>query len=249
MPAIVDRSPVVVAVGTSGDAPVLARRLRERIEALLPQRLGALAKLAGKLRRDECKARSTVRRGAAVLGAHLRRRRRCAMCSRAVKRCGGRAATLERVVDSSAHIARDAPSDVGEVCLIGAGPGDPDLLTLRALQLLQKADVILYDRLVSAEVLDRARRDAERIFVGKEAGGARVTQDEINALLVQLAQAGKRVRGSRAAILSSSAAAARSSKRSRRPASAAKSCRASPLRWAAPRPPAFRSRIAASRSA
>src|SRR5262249_4788134 len=83
--------------------------------------------------------------------------------------------------------------DAGEVVLVGAGPGDPGLLTLRALRALQNADVILYDRLVSAEVLDLARRDAERIYVGKAGGGAQVSQDETNALLVQLAQEGKRV--------------------------------------------------------
>jgi uroporphyrin-III C-methyltransferase/precorrin-2 dehydrogenase/sirohydrochlorin ferrochelatase len=192
VPAIVDRSPVVVAVGSSGDAPVLTRRLRERLESFLPQRLGALAKLAGKLR-PTIKAR---------IGSPARRRRfwenffdsALAADVLAGREDAADPATFERVLDASAHIAR-TPENIGEVALVGAGPGDPGLLTLRALRALQNADVILYDRLVSADVLDLARRDAERIYVGKAAGEAQAqtSQDEINALLVQLAHQGKRV--------------------------------------------------------
>jgi uroporphyrin-III C-methyltransferase / precorrin-2 dehydrogenase / sirohydrochlorin ferrochelatase len=190
VPAIVDRSPVVVAVGSSGDAPVLTRRLRERLETFLPQRLGALAKLAGKLR-PTIKARieSPARRRKfwenffdGTLAADVLAGREDAMD----------AALPGRIADSFAHIAGAQP-DAGEVVLVGAGPGDPGLLTLRALRALQNADVILYDRLVSAGILDLARRDAERIDVGKTAGDAQVSQDEINTLLVQLAQQGKRV--------------------------------------------------------
>ena len=190
VPAIVDRSPVVVAVGSSGDAPVLTRRLRERLESFLPQTLGALAKLAGKLR-PTIKAR---------IENPARRRRfwenffdsTLAADVLAGREDAADPALPGRVADSFAQIARTS-HDAGEVVLVGAGPGDPGLLTLRALRALQNADVILYDRLVSAEVLDLARRDAERIYVGKTAGGAQVSQEEINAQLVQLAQQGKRV--------------------------------------------------------
>jgi uroporphyrin-III C-methyltransferase/precorrin-2 dehydrogenase/sirohydrochlorin ferrochelatase len=182
VPAIVDRSPVVVAVGSSGDAPVLTRRLRERLESFLPQRLGALARLAGKLR-PTIKAR---------IESPARRRKFWedffdGMVAADV--LAGRSIDAAEI----ATTLRTGGADSGEVMLVGAGPGDPGLLTLRALRALQNADVILYDRLVSAEVLDLARRDAERINVGKTAGGAQVSQEEINTLLVQLAQQGKRV--------------------------------------------------------
>jgi len=182
VPAIVDRSPVVVAVGSSGDAPVLTRRLRERLESFLPQRLGALAQLAGKLR-PTIKAR---------IESPARRRKFWENFFDGTVAADVLAGRSVDVTDIASTL-RTGEQDVGEVVLVGAGPGDPGLLTLRALRALQNADVILYDRLVSAEVLDLARRDAERINVGKTAGSAQISQDEINALLVQLAQQGKRV--------------------------------------------------------
>lgn len=190
VPAIVDRSPVIVAVGSSGDAPVLTRRLREKLESLLPQGLGALARLAGKLR-PIIKAR--VEKPAArrrfwenffdgpIAGDVLAGRVDAA-----------KELTQLNINDMLRSVnATNAPQ--GEVVLVGAGPGDPGLLTLRALRALQNADIVLYDRLVSEEVLDLARRDAELVYVGKAAGKAHVAQDEINALLIKLARAGKRV--------------------------------------------------------
>lgn len=189
VPAIVDRSPVVVAVASSGDAPVLTRRLREKLESLLPQRLGVLAQLAGRLR-PLIKAR--VEQPAA-------RRRFWENFFDGPIAADVLAGRNEADSESDPRIgellqrASETGVPRGEVVLVGAGPGDPGLLTLRALRALQNADVVLYDRLVSADVLDLARRDAERIYVGKTAGNAHVSQDEINALLVKLAQQGKRV--------------------------------------------------------
>lgn len=190
MPAIVDRSPVVVAVGSSGDAPVLTRRLREKLESFLPQRLGDLARLAGKLR-PSVKAR--------LEHASTRRRfwENFFDGSIAADVLSGREdaagqGILDRIGNSLTRFARQSKF-AGEVTLVGAGPGDPGLLTLRALRAMQNADVILYDRLVSAEVLDLARRDAERIYVGKAPGSHHVSQEETNALLVKLAKEGKRV--------------------------------------------------------
>ncbi len=189
-PAIIERDPVLVAVSSSARAPVLARYVRAQIEALLPARLGTLAGFLGA-------QRERVQR---TLGAYARR----AFWERLVSGpvaghvLAGDEPAAERALSRELLAARlsagrgTAGDAVGEVYLIGAGPGDADLLTLRALQLLQQADVILYDRLVSPQVLERARRDAERIFVGRESG-ERDRQQRINALLVSLARAGKRI--------------------------------------------------------
>lgn len=190
VPAIVDRSPIVAAVASSGDAPVLTRRLRERLESILPQRLGPLARLAGSLR-------ATVK---ARLRSPAARRRfwenfidgpigRDVLTGRT----DAELSTHGPAVDAAIARVSQPAAISGEVSLVGAGPGDPELLTLKALRALQNADVVLYDRLVSPEVLDLARRDAERIYVGKAAGVAHVSQERINELLVELAQAGKRV--------------------------------------------------------
>ena len=189
-PAIIDRSPVLVAVSSSGHAPVLARRVREQIEALLPARLGALARFMGARRQAVQQA----------LGAFARRSfwERIVTGPVAQRLLGADEAGAERAFARELRASQltsagaGAGAALGEVYLIGAGPGDPDLLTLRALQLLQQADVILYDRLVSPEVLERARRDAQRIFVGKESG-ERGQQERIHELLVRLAGEGRRV--------------------------------------------------------
>lgn len=186
VPSIVDRSPVVVAISSAGAAPVLARRLREKIEAMLPQGLGAVARLADGLRRKVA---------ARLPDASARRRFWEALFDGPLGRdaAGRNAATLRLEVERALARAARSGRREGEVALVGAGPGDPDLLTLRALRALQDADVIVYDRLVPAAILDLARRDAERIYVGKAAGAHHLPQNEINALLVRLAQEGKRV--------------------------------------------------------
>lgn len=192
-PAIIDRSPVIVAVGSAGQAPVLARWVREQIEAVLPASLGALARFMGERRKSVQRA----------LGAAARR----AFWERIVRGKAGarllagdeagarRAFDAELLVSQLTTSAATGGSALGEVYLIGAGPGDPDLLTLRALQLLQQADVVLYDRLVPAAVLDRARREARRIFVGKVHGAAQghTPQEDIHELMIGFARQGLKV--------------------------------------------------------
>lgn len=189
-PAIVDRSPLVVAVSSAGGAPVLARRVRAQIEALLPTRLGAFARFMRERREQVQRAL-----GAPARRAFWERIVNGATASRVL--AGDEAAAAEifarELLNTQLSASRGSGCGApGEVYLIGAGPGDPDLLTLRALQLLQQADVILYDRLVPDALLERARRDAQRIFVGKEPG-EHTHQARINELLVELARAGKRV--------------------------------------------------------
>jgi uroporphyrin-III C-methyltransferase / precorrin-2 dehydrogenase / sirohydrochlorin ferrochelatase len=195
-PAIIDRSPVVVAVGSSGNSPVLARRVRQQIEALLPARLGALARFVGDRRKDVQKALSPEQRRPfweRIIGGIVGTRVLAGDETDASAKFLNELAASNK--DGELPESDAAPEGrIGEVYLIGAGPGDPDLLTLRAVQLLQQADVILYDRLVSDAVLDRARRDAQRVFVGKETGGDHhATQDRIHELLVKYAKRGLRV--------------------------------------------------------
>ena len=187
MPAIVDRSPLVVAIGSSGQSPTLARRVRAQLEALLPERLGELVRLAGG-------ARERVQRALPDIDQRRRFWDHLFAGSIASKVYAGGMREAEALLDCELRAAADGTQRPrGEVYLIGAGPGDPDLLTLRALQLLQQSDVVLYDRLVSDAVLERVRRDAERIFVGKESGRHRVTQQRIHALLLEYAGKGLRV--------------------------------------------------------
>jgi uroporphyrin-III C-methyltransferase/precorrin-2 dehydrogenase/sirohydrochlorin ferrochelatase len=186
MPAIVDRSPVIVAVSTCAHSPTLARRLRAQLDALLPERLGELARFAGR-------TRERVR--AALPDAQLRRRfwDRLFAGRVASQVLAGQAPAAEALLEQELTAAASGAGAGGEVYLIGAGPGDPDLLTLRAQQLLQQADVVLYDRLVGEAVLERVRRDALRVFVGKETGRHRMTQERIHALLLDYAARGLRV--------------------------------------------------------
>src|SRR5690242_18263574 len=195
-PAIIDRSPVVVAVGSSGNSPVLARRVRQQIEALLPARLGALARFVGDRRNEVKRALAPEQRRPfweRIIGGIVGSRVLAGDETEASAKFRSELAASYNVADTASGEAT-GEGRVGEVYLIGAGPGDPDLLTLRAVQLLQQADVVLYDRLVADAVLDRARRDAERIFVGKEAGGDHhKTQQRIHDLLVSYAKRGLRV--------------------------------------------------------
>ncbi|QUY47273.1 uroporphyrinogen-III C-methyltransferase [Serratia plymuthica] len=184
MPSIIDRSPIMVAVSSGGKAPVLARLLREKLEAVLPQHLGKLALLGGSLRQR-------VKRHFTGAGARRRFWEKLFAHDRLAQSLANDDQTLaqrqiEQLFDSPAE-------ETGEVVLVGAGPGDAGLLTLKGLQQIQQADVVVYDRLVSDEIMTLVRRDAERIFVGKRAGHHCVPQEQINRILLEQAQRGKRV--------------------------------------------------------
>jgi uroporphyrin-III C-methyltransferase / precorrin-2 dehydrogenase / sirohydrochlorin ferrochelatase len=174
---IVNRSPVVVAISTAGAAPVLGQCLRAKIEALLPPALGAWAAAAARVRR--------VLKARLPMGAARREVWRRFAAKALTARSAPNAADL-------GELTAPAPA-AGAVALVGAGPGDPELLTLKALRWLQSADVILYDRLVSEGVLELARREARRILVGKAAGGPGCRQEDITRLMVSLARQGQRV--------------------------------------------------------
>ncbi|WP_421233906.1 siroheme synthase CysG [Aeromonas jandaei] len=184
MPSIIDRSPLMVAISSGGKAPVLARLLREKLEALLPQHLGAVATFAGSLR-ERVKARF------ASMGERRRFWERLLGADRLGQALArGDSASANQLADS---LFADESQTGGEVVLVGAGPGDPGLLTLHALRQMQQADVVVYDRLVSDEVMALVRRDAKRIFVGKQAGNHCVPQEGINQLLLEEAKKGQRV--------------------------------------------------------
>ena len=183
LPAIVDRSPLVIAVSTEGSAPAFARYVRARIETAIDESFGDLALFLRRVR-DRIKARF------ADLGE--RRRFYAALLEGAVPLALRRRRPAEAEAAFEAALAQGVGT-AGHVDLVGAGPGDPGLLTLNALRALQAADVVLYDRLVSDEVLLLARREAELISVGKAAGYHSVPQDQINQLLLDHARAGRRV--------------------------------------------------------
>jgi uroporphyrin-III C-methyltransferase/precorrin-2 dehydrogenase/sirohydrochlorin ferrochelatase len=185
VPSIIDRSPVVAAVSTGGASPVLARLIRSRLETLIPAGYGRLAKLARQFR-GQVKAKfdrpadrrifweKVLQGGVAerVFSGHMEE---------------ANAAMQKALAESN------EPTPTGEVYLVGGGPGDPDLLSFRALRLMQQADVVVYDRLVAKPILELTRKDADRIYVGKERNVHAMRQEEINALLVELAKQGKRV--------------------------------------------------------
>ena len=187
MPSIVDRDPLVIAISTGGGSPILGRMLKARLETVVPAAYGRLADLMGAFRDSV---------GKAIASPVMRRRFWETVLEGPIAEQalsgdeGAAAAELTRAIERTADNA-EAPR--GEVYLVGAGPGDPDLLTFRALRLMQKADVVLYDRLTDPHVLNLARREAERIYVGKRPEDHELPQDEISALLVKLAKQGKRV--------------------------------------------------------
>ncbi len=184
MPSIIDRSPVVIAVSTGGASPVLARLIRTKLEALIPTAYGHLADFARHFR-EKVKSKIT----------HESSRRhfweKSLQGNIAERVFSGDLDTAHRMMNEMLDNQQDNP--MGEVYLVGAGPGDPDLLTFKALRLMQQADIVVYDRLVSEGVLDLTRRDAERIYVGKERSSHALRQEEINQLLAKLAKQGKRV--------------------------------------------------------
>ncbi|MDB2594096.1 siroheme synthase CysG [Porticoccaceae bacterium] len=183
-PSIVDRSPIQVAISSGGDAPVLVRLLRTRFESLLPAGMAKLGALAGSFReRVKTKFASGADRKAFwedVFYGPI-----------AEQAYANNLDEAERLLVDK--LASTDSFKTGEVYLVGGGPGDPDLLTFKALRLMQQADIVLYDRLVSKEVLNLVRRDATRIYVGKTAGDHPVTQDNINQKLVDYALKGNRV--------------------------------------------------------
>jgi uroporphyrin-III C-methyltransferase/precorrin-2 dehydrogenase/sirohydrochlorin ferrochelatase len=182
-PSVIDRNPITIAISSSGAAPVLARLIRSRIEALIPPAYGRLAALA-----ERFKAR--IRAAFPDVGQRRRRLETLLNGPAAEMVFAGREAEAEALFEAGLETGAAA---AGMVFLVGGGPGAADLLTLRAQRLLGEADVIVHDRLVGDDVIDMARRDAERIYVGKQRANHCLQQEDINALLVRLAQEGKRV--------------------------------------------------------
>jgi uroporphyrin-III C-methyltransferase/precorrin-2 dehydrogenase/sirohydrochlorin ferrochelatase len=184
IPSILDRSPLMVAFSTGGASPVLARILRGKLETLIPQGYGRLANFCGRFR-DAVKARFTSSDQRRIFWEDVLEG---AVAEKVLAE--DEAAAEAMLLDT---LANQTIAQTGEVYLVGGGPGDPDLLTFRALRLMQKADVVVYDNLVSKPVLEMTRRDAQRIYVGKKRNEHTMPQEGINELLLRLAQQGKRV--------------------------------------------------------
>ena len=186
LPSILDRSPIVVAVSSGGKSPILARQLRARLETLIPPSYGRLAELVGRYRekvQDKFPKISMRRRfWESILQGKV-----------ADHVLAGREQLGEEVFQAMLQKTQSEELQKGEVYLVGAGPGDPELLTFKALRLMQQADIVFYDRLVSKEVLALVRREAEQVYVGKQRAWHAVRQEEINQLLLVQAQHGKRV--------------------------------------------------------
>lgn len=186
LPSIIDRSPILVAVSSGGASPVLARLLRARLETLIPSAYGRLSSLAGQFR-EKVKARFTR--------SETRRKfwEKVFQGPIAEMVFAGQDHAARQALETLIAAETETAQPMGEVYLVGGGPGNPDLLTFRALRLMQQADVVVHDNLVTPAVLDMARRDAERIYVGKQRNNHALPQEGINELLVRLAKEGKRV--------------------------------------------------------
>ncbi len=187
MPSIIDRSPLLVAVSSAGTSPLLTRLLAQRLEATIPAAYGNLTRFLGSLR-------ETLRKR--IPSSRDRRRFLETLVDGTVADlvlAGDEARAHQALDQQVASFTANGPPEIGEVYLVGGGPGDPDLLTFRALRLMQRADVVVYDRLIGSPILELVRPDAERIYVGKKRNQHAVPQEEISRLLVTLARQGKRV--------------------------------------------------------
>jgi uroporphyrin-III C-methyltransferase/precorrin-2 dehydrogenase/sirohydrochlorin ferrochelatase len=183
VPAIIDRSPLIISVASNGTSPVLSRQIRTQLETLIPHGMGKLAEFSGKWR-------ATVKQK--ITNPDERRIFWEDLYASPLKEqvFNGNEAEADQLIEQA---LQEWKTPKGEVYLVGAGPGDPELLTLKALRLMQQADVVIYDRLVSQPIMDLCRRDAEKIYVGKARSNHSVPQEGINALLVKYASQGKRV--------------------------------------------------------
>ncbi len=185
MPSIVDRSPVVIAISSNGAAPVLARLIRAKLETMIPASYGRLAYLAREFR-DAVKAKFSDTQSRRIFWEKTFQGPIAELMFSGQERAA-------KIALADSIKSGDSTAQHGEVYLVGGGPGDPDLLTFRALRLMQQCDVCVYDKLVSKEVMELVRRDAELINVGKARDKHTLPQEEINLLLVTLAKEGKRV--------------------------------------------------------